>query len=87
MHGQDKKYWKKTKFEKSTYWEDELNGIINKGIKVNTFYMQPKAKESFSIIAQRTKGDCQNKVLKFGLIQWQRKFYLHVVNKDDHILV
>ncbi|CAF3605157.1 unnamed protein product [Rotaria sp. Silwood1] len=54
------KYWAKTKFAQSTYYDDELAKLIANKIPVNAFYVDNRAKESFQDIANRTAGRCEN---------------------------
>jgi hypothetical protein len=51
-------FWKGTKFEQPAYWETELTKLKNLNVKVNTFYVDDAAKESFEKIAERTGGTC-----------------------------
>ena len=50
--------WKTSKFSNATYWEDELNGIIDKKIKINAFYLKPSAQAPFEEIGKRAGGIC-----------------------------
>jgi len=52
-------YWKKTKFARATYYEDELNKLKMKKVPVHAFYVDDQAKESFEGIAKETGGRCE----------------------------
>ncbi|CAF2540249.1 unnamed protein product [Rotaria sp. Silwood2] len=53
-HGED--YWKKTKFAKATYYEDELAKLTLNKIPVHTFFVANDPEKSFREIARRTGG-------------------------------
>jgi len=51
-------YWAKTKFAKSTYFEDEILLLKKKKIKVHAFYLTNSAKPDFEKMATQTGGQC-----------------------------
>lgn len=53
------KYWKKTRFAEPTYYEQELEQLVQNSIPVHAFYVEQQAKESFCQIAKRTCGRCE----------------------------
>ncbi|CAF1053678.1 unnamed protein product [Adineta ricciae] len=53
-------YWKKTKFSKPTFYQDELKKLKDKDIPIHTFYLTNYAKSNFEEIAQETKGRCES---------------------------
>jgi hypothetical protein len=44
----------RTKYTDTTYWEDELNKLIQKGVPVYPFYVDKEAKDCFDEIARRS---------------------------------
>jgi len=58
-HGNENKYWSKTKFNKITYFKDEILMLKNKGIKINAFYLTRQAEQDFRIMASETGGHCE----------------------------
>ncbi|CAF4248425.1 unnamed protein product [Rotaria sp. Silwood2] len=53
------KYWKKTKFSEATYYEKELEKLVENSIPVHAFYVEMRAEEKFQLIANRTHGRCE----------------------------
>ncbi|CAF1373585.1 unnamed protein product [Rotaria sp. Silwood1] len=52
-------YWKQTRFDAPTYFEDELKKLKNKKIPVHAFYLTKYAKDDFEKIAKETGGRCE----------------------------
>ncbi|CAF3541480.1 unnamed protein product [Rotaria socialis] len=52
-------YWEQTRFAVPTYYEDELQKLINKNIPVHSFYLTDYAKDNFQKIAISTNGRCE----------------------------
>lgn len=48
-----------TNYEKDLYYEFELEKIINSKVKIDTYYLDNRAKESFGEIANKTNGKCE----------------------------
>jgi hypothetical protein len=53
------KYWKTTRFAQPTYYENELEKLVENNIPVHAFYVEERAKEIFHQIATRTCGRCE----------------------------
>jgi hypothetical protein len=53
------KYWRKTRFSQPTYYEQELEKLVNNNIPVHAFYVEQRAEEKFHQIATRTHGRCE----------------------------
>ncbi|CAF3202594.1 unnamed protein product, partial [Rotaria sp. Silwood2] len=49
-------YWQTTRFATPTYYEDELQKLKKKNIKVHAFYLTDYAKENFKKISDETGG-------------------------------
>jgi len=52
-------YWQATQYSQDIYYEDELQKLIQKNIRVHTFYLADRAKTCFSKIAKISNGVCE----------------------------
>ncbi|UJR17604.1 hypothetical protein I4U23_004500 [Adineta vaga] len=52
-------YWRNTRFAQSTYYERELDRLVENNIPVHAFYVEERAREKFQEISKRTHGRCE----------------------------
>jgi len=51
--------WKGGAFETAVYFDDQLQKIKDRGLKINSFYLREGAKQSFQNMANVTGGNCE----------------------------